>query len=308
MKRVSGSGVHDGQDPSRKYRTLFTTQMVAMYVPASVLLAAVVLFPFISGVPISFTNWNGFSPRRDFVGLANYLRLFTQSEVLEVTLTTFFYMIASTVLQQVLGISYALFLNHSFRGRNFIRMMVYMPVLISPLVMGYLWTFILGFNGGVLNGFLALFGQPPRLWLTDPNLGRMWILLINTLQFVGLPMLIYLAGLQNIPDMYYEAASLDGASRWQKTARITLPLLYPALLTSVTLNVIGGLKIYDSIVALTGGGPGHQTMSLSVLIATRYLGYEQAGFASALGIYLLALILVCVFMVQVIFKKLQYEN
>jgi raffinose/stachyose/melibiose transport system permease protein len=218
--------------------------------------------------------------------------MFTDSNVLIAFKNTLIYGVGSTLIQNVLGILLAVFLNQSFKGRGVVRTAVYLPVMIAPLIMGYIMYFFFTFNNGAINDLLGVFGIAPIDWLADGGRSIIILTLINSLQFVGISMVIYLAGLQNISVMYYEAAAIDGATGIQKFFNITLPLLTPAITSSVTINLIGGLKLFDVITALTGGGPGYETHSVSSLIHRLYFGGERAGYASAVGLVFFVFIMI----------------
>lgn len=268
-----------------------------MYVPALALFAVFVVYPFFEGIRIALTNWNGFSRHFDYIGFTNFRLLVTDSNVHAALFNTLLYGFGSTLFQQVIGLAYALLLNGSFRGRIIGRTVIYLPALISGVIMGYMWYYILAYDGA-LNDVLALFGADKKLWLSQAGTAIALIININTLQYVGVSMIIYLAGLQNIPAMYYEAADLDGAGTTARFFSITLPLLYPAIVTSVTINLIGGLKLFDVIRALTGGGPGYTTHSLATLIYTAYFGSQMAGYAAAIGLLLFGTILAFTILLQ----------
>ncbi len=268
-----------------------------MYLPALALFLVFVVYPFFEGIRIAFTNWNGFSQHFKYVGLMNFLVLARDRNVRTALFNTLLYGFGSTFFQQVLGLGYALLLNQQFKGRTAGRTLTYLPVLISAVIMGYMWYFVLQYDGA-LNDVIALFGGKKVLWLSRAGTAVFIIITINTLQYLGVSMIIYLAGLQNIPVMYYEAAHLDGARTWRRFSAITLPLLYPAILTSVTINLIGGLKLFDLIRALTGGGPGYSTHSLATLLNATYFGSQRAGYAAAIGILLFCTILVFTIVTQ----------
>ncbi len=271
-----------------------------MYVPALSFFIIFVMYPFAEGMRIAFTDWNGFSQMYNYVGLKNFSRLFTDTNLHKSLQNTFIYGFGSTFFQQILGLAYALLLNSHFRGRNFARTLVYLPVLIAPVIMGNMWYFIFQYSNGALNDVLLFFGNSPLDWLAKGNRVVAIIVTVNTLQFCGISMVIYLAGLQTIPDMYYEASDIDGASTFMQFIHITFPLLRPALITSVTLNLIGGLKLFDAIKALSNGGPGYSSHSASTLIDYTYFRNQNAGYASAIGLLLFIIIMA----VSVIFQGL----
>ncbi|MCP1111441.1 carbohydrate ABC transporter permease [Ohessyouella blattaphilus] len=254
------------------------------YVPALVLFLIFVVYPFIEGIRISFTNWNGYSQNYTYVGAKNYLRLFQDKNVRTALINTLIYGIGSTFLQNVIGLLYAVFLDSKFRGRTFVRTIIYLPVMIAPLVMGYIMYFLVQYDSGAINDILAYFGRPPVDWMNSGPRAVIIMTLINSLQFVGISMVIYMAGLQGISRVYYEAASIDGVSRLQAFRNITLPLLTPAITSAVIINLIGGLKLFDIIMALTMGGPGYSSHSLSTLITNQYFRSQNAGYSAAMGV------------------------
>lgn len=277
------------------------------YVPALALFAVFVVLPFIKGIYLSLTNWNGYSPSYKFVGLKNYARMLTDENVHTAFVNTIIYGFGSTLVQNVLGIAFAVLLNKKFRGRSLIRTVIYLPVMIAPLIMGYIMYFFFTYNNGAVNDVLKLFGAQPVDWLAKGSRAVIILMLVNSLQFAGISMVIYLAGLQNIPTLYYDAAAIDGVNDRQRFFYVTLPLLMPAVTSSVTINLIGGLKLFDVISALTGGGPGYDTNSLSTLIHRLYFGSERAGYAAAVGLVFFVFIMIVSNIVVKALQKRQVE-
>ncbi|MFD4960346.1 carbohydrate ABC transporter permease [Microbacterium sp. NPDC058389] len=260
------------------------------YLPALVLVGVFTIVPLINGIGISFTNWNGYSAVRAFVGVDNYERLLSDPNFHTALINTIIYGVGSTIVQQVLGLALALALDRAIRGRGVARAIIYLPVLVSPIVMGTMYYLFFAYNTGGLNDLVVALGGERTAWLADSGTAVAIIVLVNSLQFVGISMVIYLAGLQSIPVMYLEAARLDGATPWQQFLHVTVPLLQPAFATSIVLNLIGGLKLFDIIQVLTGGGPGYSTNSVSTLISKVYFDNQNAGYASAIGVALFVLI------------------
>ncbi len=278
------------------------------YVPAIILFVVFVVYPFLQGIRLSFTNWNGYSQTMKYVGLKNYIRLFQDANVKTALINTLIYGIMSTVIQNILGLAYALFLNINFKGRTVVRTIIYMPVMIAPLIMGYIMYFFFQYDGGAINDILIALGMEPADLLVNSGAAIAIIVIVNSIQFVGVAMVIYLAGLQNIPAMYYEAAMLDGATFWDRFKHVTLPLLMPAISSSTILNLIGGLKLFDLIMALTSGGPGFSTHSLSTLVTNQYFSAQSAGYASAIGIVSFLLIMVISNVVTGYFDKKEVDT
>jgi raffinose/stachyose/melibiose transport system permease protein len=217
------------------------------------------------------------------VGLEQYRRLLSDPVVLRTIGNTFIYGCGSTLLQNVLGLAYALFLDQKIRGKALVRTIVYLPIIISPLIMGYICYFLFQYDGGAANDILHVLGRAPLDWLSNGTAAVWIVTLVNTYQYMGISMVIYLAGLQAIPKEYLEAAALDGASGWSRFRQVTVPLLMPAITISVVYNVIGGLKLFDVIIAMTNGGPGNASQSLSTMMYNLYFAREDAGYAAALG-------------------------
>lgn len=262
------------------------------YVPVIALFLLLVIFPLGKGIYLSFTNWNGYSQKYKMVGIDNFVRIFTDKNVARALINTLIYGIGSTFLQSVFGLAFAMFLNQEFKGRSLTRTIIYLPVMIAPLIMGYIMYFFFTYHGGALNDIMILLHLKPIDWLADGVRGVLLLTVVNAFQFVGISMVIYLAGLQGIPGMYYEAAEIDGVGTWGQFRYITMPLLIPAISSAVTINLIGGLKLFDIIMALTSGGPGYDTHSLSTLVHRTYFGSENAGYASAIGLMAFVLIMI----------------
>jgi len=268
-----------------------------LYLPALAVLGVFMLWPLLNGVLLSLTNWDGYSPDRSFVGPANYLRLFEDPNFRTALGNTFLYGIGSTVLQQVIGLGLALALDRHVRGRGVARAIIYLPVLVSPIVMGTMYYLFLAYNGGGLNDLVIALGGERTAWLSDSGTAIALIVVVN-----------YLAGLQSIPTMYYEAARLDGADAAQSFRSITLPMLQPAFATSIVLNLIGGMKLFDVIQVLTAGGPGYSTNSVSTLIAKMYFGSQRAGYASAMGVVLFLIIAVFTLVLNTALNRRRLEQ
>ncbi|HPF88418.1 MAG TPA: sugar ABC transporter permease [Candidatus Limiplasma sp.] len=261
-------------------------------IPALLLMAAFIALPLGNSVRLSFYKWNGYSQHMRWVGLNNFIKIASDQYFLRTVGNTLIYGIGSTILQNVTGLMAALFLNKRFAGRNSVRVILYMPIMISGFIMGQILYYFVQYDGGVFNEILQMFGGQNVYWMGTGLSATAIITLVNSWQYMGISMLIYLAGLQNIPVMYREAARLDGAGVWKEFTNVTLPLLIPAITTAVILNLIGGLKLYDVIVSMSNGGPNRASMSLSFYISVLYFNDAKAGYSSALGIVTFLIIMV----------------
>ncbi len=268
---------------------------MALIIPALILIALFVAIPLVNAVRISFFKWNGYSQRMKYIGFDNYINAFSDKMFWKTFKNTMIYGFGSCLLQNICGLLAALYLNRQFRGRNMMRVILYMPIMISGFLMGRILYYFVQLDGGAWNEILGWFGLEPVYWMKTGDSAVLIITLVNSWQYMGLCMLIYLAGLQNIPTMYYEAARLDGANSLQEFAHVTFPMLSPAITTAVVTNLIGGFKMYDVIVSLSSGGPSRGSMSLSYYVSELYFTDEKAGYSSAVGILLfLAIIIITV--------------
>ncbi len=277
------------------------------YLPAVVLMLVFIAYPLGNAIYLSFFKWNGYSAKKDFVGIQNFVSMFKDKVFISSLRNTLMYGFICTFLQQVIGLAMAVFLNTKFKGRGIARTVIYMPAMVSGLVMGYIMYFFFQTEGGVMNDILTAMGLSTVDWLGNGNIAIAVIIFINTWQFVGVSMVIYLAGIQGVSQSYIEAATVDGANAWQRFRFITLPLLQPALASSVIYNLIGGLKLYDVIIALTDGGPAKKTHSLATYIANRYFDAERAGYAAAIGVFSFVMIMVISMIVNGYFRKKEVE-
>ena len=266
--------------------------LLSLSIPAFALIIIFMIIPLGNAVKVSFFRWNGYSQNMKFYGLKNYQKFLGDKVFWRSTLNTFVYGFGSTILQNIFGMAAALFVNKQFKGRNFIRLILYMPIMIAGVIMGAIQYYIFNFDNGVLNNILNLFGISSVYWMKTGPRAVAIITLVNSWQTMGFCMLIYLAGLQNIPKMFEESALLDGASKRQIFFKIDIPLLIPAITTAVITNLIGGLKLYDIIVTLTNGGPNRKSLSLSYYISLLYFNDEKAGYSAAVGLALFVLIFV----------------
>ncbi|MFD0958111.1 carbohydrate ABC transporter permease [Paenibacillus chungangensis] len=278
-----------------------------MAVPAILLFGLFFLYPLTQGVGIALTDSNGITTP-NFVGLQNFIDFFKDDRARNDVLITIYFALGSAPLLNLFGLMYALFLDRKLAGRGFVRAVVYLPAVISPLIMGYIWYFILqperGYLAHVLEG-LGL-GFLDVNWLGESSSALIVLVVVNVWQYVGMTMIIYLAGLQGISADFYEAARIDGAGKWASLRYVTLPLLYPSIKINVVTNIIGSLSVFEIIVALTDGGPGYATESLSIYILRMLYG-SFTGYSTAVALILFVIILIPVVLFLRITRKSEYE-
>ncbi|WP_199620616.1 carbohydrate ABC transporter permease [Paenibacillus alkalitolerans] len=269
--------------------------------PAFVLYSAFVIAPTASAVWLSFTSWDGISDDIRYIGFSNFIEIWHSTRVHNALKNTLLITIALVVLENVLAIILAMLVDKVRWFRNIFRSVFYFPVLMSGIVMGFIWVIILNYNFGVVNQFLDKIGLSAWKmdWLGDPKMALISIIFSTVWKAAGYYMVIYLAGIQGIPQELTEAASIDGANGWQQFRYITFPLLASAMTVCVMLSMIGSLKIFDQIAVMTDGGPGFATETLTYIIYKVGFGELRQGFGTALAIVL--------FLITLIFSLIQIK-
>lgn len=261
--------------------------------PALLILSFFFIIPVIGGFVYSLTDWTGISKEINFVGIDNFKKLlFEDDKFYQVLLHTLLFSICITIFQNIFGLILALFLDKEFKGRNFFRMVYYLPAVLSPLVVGYAWSFIFNPNMGALNIILKKIGLGvlAQDWLGNASIALFSIIFVIVWQYAGYSMIIYIAGLQNISLDIYEAAAIDGVSRGQKFKYITFPLLAPAFTINILLTIISTLKSFDHIFVMTKGGPGYATEVISTRLYSESFTYNNMGYGSAISVVLFLLV------------------
>ncbi|MBQ8954030.1 MAG: sugar ABC transporter permease [Clostridia bacterium] len=282
-------------------------QYLLLTLPALLLILCFIGVPLVNGIRISFFKWNGYSKSMKYIGFDNYIKAFSDKYFFGTVRNTLIYGFGSTFFQNVLGLASALLLNKKFKGRNAVRTILYMPIMISGFIMGHILYYFFQMDGGVFNEIIGWFGGERVYWTETGLKATLVCMAANSWQYMGICMIIYLAGLQNIPVMYQEAAVLDGASSIQVFRHVTVPLLIPSITTAVVINLIGGFKMYDVIVALTSGGPSRGSLSLSYYIQLLYFQDEKAGYASAVGVLMFFMILILTVPINAWLRKREVE-
>jgi len=240
----------------------------------------------------AFTDWTGLGDF-EWVGFDNFVQIFNDPTKIGAVLNTLFLAIASVIITNVMGLGIAVGLNRTLKSRYVLRVLFFMPVVLSPLAVSYIWKFIFDFNGP-LNGFLTLIGLEEwvRPWLADPNWAIWVVLVVISWQNTGFAMVIYMAGLAAVPVEIEEAAAIDGASLWQRFWHVTLPSIRPAVAIATTLGIVNGLRVFDQIMALTGGGPAGATETLATEVYKQSFALGNFGYGAALALLLTVIILV----------------
>ncbi|ANE49098.1 sugar ABC transporter permease [Paenibacillus swuensis] len=249
------------------------------------------LFPIVTAFYMSFTNWS-FTTELAFVGLDNYKRALTSDPVFWKTVGNTLYFSAGLVpLNILLALSLALVLKRNLPGIGLFRTAIFTPVVTSIVVWAIVWKYIFATDGGLMNQLLQVFGFDPIPWMYTTSLVMPIVIVISVLKNVGLNMIIFLAALQDVPALYYEAAKIDGAGRVRTFFNVTLPLITPSVFLTTIITVIGSLKIFGQIYIMTGGGPGTSTYVLVYYIYQQAFKLFEFGYASAIAFILFFFIL-----------------
>jgi raffinose/stachyose/melibiose transport system permease protein len=263
--------------------------------PALIIYSIVVVYPMIYSAWLSLFRWDGVAPTKVFVGFDNYVTLLTQNDVFWIALkNNAVWLVAALLLPTSIGLGLAILLNSRFRGSHIFRSIFYFPAVLSLAVVGLIWTWIYHPDLGLLNQALTAGGLKAltRNWLSDPNVALYPVIIAATWNAVGLPMLLFLAGLQTIPEELHEAAKVEGAGPVRRFLYVTFPLLRETTLVVLAITAINALKAYDIIYAMTNGGPANKTQLLSTWMYFLTYNYNQVGLGTAIAVVLFSLTLI----------------
>ncbi|SMP51941.1 carbohydrate ABC transporter membrane protein 1, CUT1 family [Sphaerochaeta associata] len=279
------------------------------------LLPTILIFGFLFVIPTltsfyySLTDWNINRRVISFIGLENFRELFSDVKFRSTLGNTLTYSFSVTFVRNFLGLFLAILLNNAqLKGRNLFRTIIFLPYVIAPVVIGYLFTAIYNPAQGILNQSLRAFGMGflAQDWLNDPNIALFSTIMTDVWRTTGFSMVIYLAGLQAIPHELYESAEIDGANGRWKLTNVTIPLLAPSITINVVLALIGTMKVFVMILVLTNGGPGYATEVINTYIMSTFsLGLYGSG--TAANIILSFLIIVIALPVLLFLKKREVE-
>lgn len=271
--------------PSTK-RGRETLTDLAMMAPPLVLVGGLIIVPIGIAIYLSFTDWDGFTSPPHLVGFHNYIRLTQDPAVRHAAFVTLVITVVGTIACNVLGLGVALLLNRNTKLNAILRVLVFYPYVVGSVILGFLWSSILGTDGAVN----AVLGKHALPFLSDPTWALVTLICVVVWASFGVNVVLYLAGLQTVPDMVLEAAKIDGATAWQTFWRVKLPMLAPTVTVNVVLVVIGLLRVYELILALTAGGPAGETQSIVYNILTSSFDNTQLGYGAAQSIVLMIVI------------------
>lgn len=276
-----------------RHKTILPWLLVSPYIIHFLVFVA---FPIIFSLVLTFNRWNIISPM-EYIGLSNYSRILHDRLFWKAVGNTLVFLSIHIPLQIIVAITLAEILNQKIKLRPFFRGAFFLPVIVSGVVVSILWQQLLGFNTGIFNRMLTSIGLGRVGWLIDPNWAMPSIAIMATWKNVGLYIVLFLVGLQTVPKAYYEAADIEGATKWQKFWHITLPMINPTIFMVVILSTIGGFSLFIEPYVMTGGGPLNSTLSAVLYIYKQAFFYYHMGYAATLGLFF-AMIILFVIVIQ----------
>ena len=268
------------------------------------------IVPSLLGLVYSFTDKTIYSgDAMNFVGFRNYLQLIRQNRFVTGLKNTFSFTIITMILKNVLGFGFALALNQKLKTKNVLRAVYYLPVILSTLIVAQIFKAMLLPDKGIISQFLLPFSSSLAHfdWLGSRSTAMYMVMIVDIWKGAGYCMVIYLAGLQAVPQDCHEAARIDGATGWQTFWKVTLPLMISSVSINVLLCVIGGLKVFDLIIALTNGGPGMATQVLNTTIYS-YFGSGALSTGCAANVMLTILVVICFALVKQVFNRVEEKT
>ena len=285
MEQASSQPVERASARRRRRDLGRIVTIVGFLLPATILYVGLVLFPVIQAVYFSFFRWNGLGPLQNFTGLANYTRAFGDSVFVGALGHNFLIVLLSLFVQLPLALGLALLVGRGLPGRAIFRTIFFMPFVLSEVVTGVIWNFIFRPNGGLINVLLqSIFpNAPPTALLADPSTVLYALFAVVTWKYFGYHMILYLAGLQNIPAELEEAAQIDGCGRFQTLRYITIPLLGSTIRLTIYLSVLGAIQIFDLVWVMTTGGPVNASNTMATYLFKFAFQRFQLGYGSAIA-------------------------
>ncbi|MCD6160166.1 MAG: sugar ABC transporter permease [Thermotogae bacterium] len=265
------------------------------------------LYPIIKSFLMSLYKWN-INPRipNEFVGLSNYVKLFHDDKFYTALINTLKYVIVTVPGQMIIGLLIAVLLTRGLKGQTFFRLLYYLPVITSWVVVSVLFQYLFATRGGLVNyllkDLLHLINRDIR-WLAQENTAMIPIYVLGIWKGIGWSMLIFLAGLQGIPKQLYEAARIDGANGWMLLRKITIPMLRPVIAFQTVMLTIGGFNVFLSVYVITGGGPRNSTQVLSSYMFKEAFDYFHFGYGAAIAVIFFLIVFTIAQIQRKLFKR-----
>ncbi len=261
-----------------------------LLLPAILLMAAVFLYPITQAAYLSLHRWTvATSANPRFAGLENFLRVFRDIDFYWAFIRTLAFAVVTITAEVVLGMALALILNGLPRGGALFSTLLLLPMMVTPVGVGLIWKFMLDYNFGIINYLLSVIWLPKQAVLAEPRQALAAMMLVNIWQWTSFVFIVLYAAIRALPPDPFEAAALDGASRWKTFWHVTLPLLRPVVMVVLIMRTAHAIRFFDQIFVLTGGGPGKATETLSVIIYRKAFAQFDFGYASALSLFVMLL-------------------
>ena len=296
------------QTPARRRDWQKLAIIVAFLLPPGLIYFLLVLLPVIQAVHFSFYRWNGLGPMEDFTGLDNYARILRDTVFRRALGNNLLIVGLSVVVQLPLALGLALLIRRNLPGRAIFRVIFFLPYVLSEVITGVLWSFVYNPQYGLLNKVLGVFpGFVPQGWLGDPKMVIYALFVVISWKYFGLHLILYMAGLQNVPTELEESAIIDGANGGQVIRHVTIPLLAPTIRLSLFLSVLGSLQIFDLVWVMTTGGPVNSSETMATYLY-RY-GFQRfsIGYGSAVAVVLFAICFAFSFVYQRYVMRRDYQ-
>ena len=276
--------------------------------PGLFVLIGILIFPIVFTVRLSLSGWNSYNPELNFIGLDNYVRLFTDDpRFWEAFFRLTFLSVTTVILQYIIGFSLALMVWRDIKFKRFFRVMFLIPMMTTPVIMTVIWRTFFHESLGPVNDLLSVFGVAPKS-LTDPALAKVTVIIVEVWQWTPFMFLLLLAGLLSLPKEPFLAAAIDGAGPIRKFVYVTFPLMAPISIGAIIIRLIEASKIMDTVFVLTSGGPGTSTETSTFYIFIRGLREFQMGYAATLSFTYLIIMIISLTIIAKVLTKLMIKD
>ena len=276
--------------------------------PGLFVLIGILIFPIVFTVRLSLSGWNSYNPELNFIGLDNYVRLFTEDpRFWEAFFRLTFLSVTTVILQYIIGFALALMVWRDIKFKRFFRVMFLIPMMTTPVIMTVIWRTFFHESLGPVNDLLSVFGVAPK-WLTDPTLAKVTVIIVEVWQWTPFMFLLLLAGLLSLPKEPFLAAAIDGAGPIRKFVYVTFPLMAPISIGAIIIRLIEASKIMDTVFVLTSGGPCTSTETSTFYIFIRGLREFQMGYAATLSFTYLIIMIISLTIIAKVLTKLMIKD
>ena len=277
--------------------------------PGLFVLIGILIFPIIFTIRLSLSGWNSYTPEMNFIGITNYIRLFTDDpRFWESFFRLSFLSVTTVILQYIIGFALALIVWREIKFKRFFRVIFLIPMMTTPVIMTVIWRTFFHESLGPVNDLWGNFGVKPILWLSDPVIAKFTVIIVEVWQWTPFMFLLLLAGLLSLPKEPFLAAAIDGASSFRKFVYVTFPLMAPISIGAIIIRLIEASKIMDTVFVLTSGGPGTATETSSFYIYIKGLREFQMGYAATLSFTYLVIMIISLTIIAKVLTKLMIKE